>query len=306
MPVGRSPTTYRFATAERTVLPAQRARVFFDGVFTEPRLQHPEGVAVGPDGWIWCGTENGEVLRIDPTGTRIERAAKAGGFTLGLAFLGSAALFFCDNREAAVFRLDLTSGRVDRFVGRSIRIPNYPAVDAARNRLFVSDSHDFTEPGPGVWTFDLGSGEGELWYRGSMVFANGLALAPDGTALYVCETFARRLTRIAIEPDGRAGAATPFAVDLPGLPDGIAFDDRGYLFCSCYEPCRILRISPDGGTLEVYVEDPTAHLLAHPTNIAFDGAALYAANLGRWHITRVDSDTSARPLWQRVAQAMPA
>jgi sugar lactone lactonase YvrE len=139
-----------------------------------------------------------------------------------------------------------------------------------------------------------------------MVFANGLALAPDGTALYVCETFARRLTRIAIEPDGRAGAATPFAVDLPGLPDGIAFDDRGYLFCSCYEPCRILRISPDGGTLEVYVEDPTAHLLAHPTNIAFDGAALYAANLGRWHITRVDSDTSARPLWQRVAQAMPA
>jgi Sel1 repeat/Adipocyte plasma membrane-associated protein-like, N-terminal len=127
--VGRSPTTYRFATAEQTILPANRARVFFDGVFAEPRLQHPEGVAVGPDGWIWCGTENGEVLRIDPTGARIERMAKAGGFTLGLAFLGSAALFFCDNREAAVFRLDLTSGRVDRFVGRSIRIPNYPAVN---------------------------------------------------------------------------------------------------------------------------------------------------------------------------------
>jgi gluconolactonase len=306
MPVGRSPTTYRFATAEQTVLPAQRARVFFDGVFTEPRLQHPECVAVGPDGWIWCGSENGEVLRIDPTGTRIERVAKAGGFTLGLAFLGSAALFFCDNREAVVFRLDLTSGRVDRFVGRSIRIPNYPAVDVARSRLFVSDSHDFAEPGPGVWAFDLATGEGELWYRGSMVFANGLALAPDGAALYVCETFARRLTRIAIEPDGRAGAATPFAVDLPGLPDGIAFDDRGYLFCGCYEPSRILRISPDGGTPEVYVEDPTAHLLAHPTNIAFDGAVLYTANLGRWHITRVDTDTSARPLWQLVAEAMPA
>ena len=100
MPSSRSSTTYRFATAERPVLPADRARVFFDGVFSEPRLQHPEGVAVGPDGWIWCGTENGEVLRIDPAGTRIERMAKAGGFTLGLAFLGSTALFFCDNREA--------------------------------------------------------------------------------------------------------------------------------------------------------------------------------------------------------------
>src|SRR5919106_3517625 len=98
MAPGRSPPPCRFATAERPVLPASRASTFFDGVFTEPRLQHPEGVAVGPDGWIWCGTENGEVLRIDPAGTRIERMAKDGGFTLGLAFLGCTALFFCDNR----------------------------------------------------------------------------------------------------------------------------------------------------------------------------------------------------------------
>jgi gluconolactonase len=241
--------------------------------------------------------------------TRPARASKGQrrpAATLGLAFLGSTALFFCDNREATVFRLDLASGRVERFASQGIRIPNCPAVDVARRRLFVSDSHDFTAPGPGVFAFDLATGEGELWYGGSMVFANGLALAPDGAALYVCETFARRVTRIAIESDGRAGAATPFAVDLPGLPDGIAFDDRGYLFCGCYEPSRILRISPDGGVAEVYVEDPTAHLLAHPTNIAFDGTALYTANLGRWHITRVDTDTSARPLWQLVAEAIPA
>ena len=57
--------TYRFATAETPVLPMERARVFFDGVFSDPRLQHPECVAVGPDGWIWCGSENGEILRIE-------------------------------------------------------------------------------------------------------------------------------------------------------------------------------------------------------------------------------------------------
>ena len=160
-------------------------------------------------------------------------------------------------------------------------------------------------PGPGVFAFDLATGEGDLWYGGALVFANGLALAPDGSALYVCETFARRVIRIAIEPDGRAGAATPFAVDLPGLPDGIAFDERGRLFCGCYEPSRILRISPDGRTVETYLDDPTAHLLAHPTNLAFDGTALFTANLGRWHITRIDSDTRARPLWRVVAEAMP-
>jgi gluconolactonase len=120
----------------------------------------------------------------------------------------------------------------------------------------------------------------------------------------VCETFAQRISRIPIAADGRAGDATPFAVDLPGLPDGIAFDGQGHLFCGCYEPSRVLRISPDGRTVEVYIEDPTAHLFAHPTNIAFDGAALYTANLGRWHITRIESDTAAVPLWRTIAEAM--
>jgi sugar lactone lactonase YvrE len=169
-------------------------------------------------------------------------------------------------------------------------------VDAARSRLLVSDSHDFAAAGPGVWAYDLASGEGHLWYDRPLVFANGMAFDPSGAALYVCETFARRITRIAIAPDGSAGEAAPFAADLPGLPDGIAFDERGDLFCGCYEPSRILRIRRDG-RVGVYIEDPTAHLLAHPTNIAFDGAALYAANLGRWHVTRIDSDTRGRPLW---------
>ena len=58
--------TYRFQTADKTVLPESRASVFFDGLFSEPRLQHAEGVAIGPDGHVWCGSENGEVLRIAP------------------------------------------------------------------------------------------------------------------------------------------------------------------------------------------------------------------------------------------------
>lgn len=289
---------HRFATAEKPVLSMERARVFFDGIFSDPRLQHPECVAVGPDGWIWCGSENGEILRIDPQGSQIERVAAGGGLTLGLAFLGEDALFACDLRDAAVYRVDLATRRIARFTPPGIRIPNYPVVDLARGRLLVSDSHHFSDPGPGVWAYDLESGAGALWYDRPLIFANGMALGPQGDALFVCETFARRVTRIAIHPDGSADEATVFADDLPGLPDGIAFDGQGSLFVGCYEPSRVLCISPDGKTSEVYIEDPSAHLFAHPTNIAFDGAALYTANLGRWHITRIDTDTSAPPLWQ--------
>ena len=294
--------THSFATARSTVLPMARASVFFDGVFSEPRLQHPEAVAVGPDGWIWCGTENGEILRIAPDGAHIELVVRAGGFTLGLAFDGDRALFFCDNKDKTVYRLDLGARRLTRFTPTGIRVPNYPVVDARRRRLLVSDSYDFASPGPGVWSYDLKTGEGGLWYGGSMTFANGMALAPSGNALFVCETFARRIARIAIDGSGAAAGASFFAHDFPALPDGIAFDTEGNLFVGCYEPSRILRVAPDGRKTEVYIEDATAHLFAHPTNLAFDGSALFAANLGRWHITRIISDTNAPPLWRSVAE----
>ena len=282
----------RFGTAERTVLPAEAAQVFFQGIFATPRLQHPEGVAVGPDGAVWCGSENGQILRIAPDGSAIEEVASTGGFVLGLAFDGDRHLFACDLRHAAVFRLELATGRLERFTPPGIIIPNYPVVDRARGCLYVSDSHHFADPGPGVWRYDLGSGQGGLWYDRPMTFANGMALEPGGGALLVAETFARRVSRIAIGDDGTADECRVVSDDLPGLPDGLAFDGRGDLFVACYEPSRILRLDRSG-RVEVYVEDPTAHTLCHPTNIAFDGKWLYAANLGRWHITRIETDTTA-------------
>ncbi len=293
--------TFAFSTAESTELPQDRAQVFFDGTFSEPRLRHPEGVAVGPDGYVWCGSEDGEILRIAPDGDRIERVASTGGFALGLAFDGDAALFVCDLKEAAVFRLDLATRALARFTQPGIRIPNYPLVDRARGKLLVSDSHAFGEAGPGIWAYDLDTGAGDLWYDQPLEFANGLAMRQGEAALYVCETFARRITRIPIAQDGSAGAAEAFAVDLPGLPDGIAFDEPGNLVVGCYEPSRLLRITPDGTRTDILIEDPTAHVFCHPTNIAFDGASLYTANLGRWHITRVELDIGAPPLWRQNA-----
>lgn len=289
---------HRFQTAASSILPLSHASMLFDGLFSNPRLQHPEGIAVGPDGFIWCSSENGQIMRIAPDGSAMSEVASTGGFTLGLAFDGDRALFACDLRHAAVFRLDLATGSLDRFSEPGIRIPNYPVVDRRRDRLLVSDSYGADAPGPGVWAYDLMTGAGRLWYDAPLVFANGMALVADDTALLVAETFARRIVRIEIQADGTAGASKAFVTDLPGLPDGLACDERGQVFVGCYEPSRILRLSPDGSRCDVYMEDPTAHLLAHPTNLAFSHADLYAANLGRWHITRIASDTSGIPLWR--------
>ena len=282
------------------ILPADRVRVFFDGIWSEPRLSHPEGVAIGPDGWIWCGNQDGDICRIAPDGSRIERMATTGGFILGLAFDADRALYACDLKHASVFRLDLATGTLEQLRSPGLRIPNYPVVDRRRGRLLVSDSHDPARAGPGIWSFDLSGGAGRLWCGADFAFANGLAMRAGENALYVCETFAQRVSRLEIATDGSAGQITPFVTGLPGYPDGLAFDDAGNLLISLYEPSRILRVDAQRRT-HVLVEDVTAHTLCHPTNIAFDGTKLYAANLGRWHIAVIDCDTGGTPLWKGAA-----
>ncbi len=52
--------------------------------------------------------------------------------------------------------------------------------------------------------------------------------------------------------------------------------------------------------MEIFAEDTTAHLVCHPTNIAFSGSALYAANLGRWHITRIETGVDAETVAREI------
>lgn len=261
------------------------ARIFCDGV------DHPEGVAVHPDGSVWCGGEAGQVYRIAPDGASLEvRVEPSGGFTAALAFGPDGLLYYVDIGQRAVLRLDpagggeepLVSGSLD---GHELRIPNAIAFDGDGN-LFLTESWSAAEPGPGVFRIDPG-GRGELWSSGPFLFANGVAVAPDGGAVYVAETWSRRVTRIPVLADGSAGRPELYA-DLPGtLPDGLGFGPDGLLYVACYQPSQVIRIEADGEPV-VLVRDDDAMLLAHPTNIAFRGQTAFLANLGRWHIAAVD------------------
>jgi gluconolactonase len=272
--------------------------VFIDGTLSEPQLDHPEGLAVHPDGSVWCGGERGQIFRVEPDGSSLTEVASTDGFSLGMAFDRTAEhLYVCDLKHAAVFRVGTSTGAVERFADGSsasaFKIPNYPAFDVD-GRLYVSDSHAFGMPGPGVWRVDP-DGSAELWFDRDVTFANGLAIAADGGSLYVAETFASKVFRIPIRDDGSAGEREEVA-RLPGsLPDGLALDVQGNLYVGCYEPSRVLRVSPVG-QVETLFHDVTAHTLAHPTNISFRGTTMFTSNLGRWHLTRLEVGIEGLPL----------
>jgi gluconolactonase len=273
------------------VLDIDAARVFYDGLLTEPRLDHPEGLAIHHDGSIWCGGELGQIYRIELDGSSMEQIASSDGFTQGMAFDEEDNLFFCDLKHAAVMKLNTHSGSLEKFAegadDLAINIANYPAFDT-EGRLYVSDSHAFKDPGPGILRFDP-DGSGELWYDEPMNFANG-------RHLYVAETFGNVISRIPVQDNGAAGAREE-VVSLPGvLPDGLAFDTEDNLYVACYEPSQVLRVSPDG-TVARLIGDEEAHLFCHPTNLAYRDSTLFTTNLGRWHITAIEAAVEGLPLY---------
>jgi gluconolactonase len=269
----------------KATIDTEQMEVFFDGTFTSPQLNHPEGIAFDQNGDIWCGGEQGEIFRISENG--IEKVADTGGFVLGLTFDQDGMLYACDLKHASVFKIDPSNRQVSLFAGGDgkMAVPNVLVVDEENRYLYVTDSHDSTKAGPGIWRFDIKSGEGTMWYEEDLVFANGLVLDATHSCLYVAETFGKKISRIPIEADGSPGKKEVL-VEVEALPDGLALDSQGRIYISCYEPSLIYRWSEQTG-LELLCYDPTAHTLCHPTNCVIRGKDLYTSNLGRWHITRI-------------------
>lgn len=276
------------------LLSLDRASIFYDG------LDHPECVAVHPDGSVWAGGEAGQIYRLPPDGSSAEEVANTGGFVLGIAFSPDASwLAACDLKQQCVWRLDLDSGKLSVFGqpedDEPLSIPNYP-VFGPDDMLYVSDSGAFREVNGRILTFD--GGDVRVWHPGPFNFANGMCLTPERDALYVVCSWLPGVERVAINADGSAGARETVVTLPETVPDGIAVDADGALYVSCYTPSRIYRVVP-GEKPEVFIDDWEAHTLGNPTNIAFAGPdfdQLLTANLGRWHLTRIDAGARGAPL----------
>lgn len=262
-------------------------------------LDHPEGVAWGPDGKVYAGGEAGQVYRIDLQAGTAETLANTGGFVLGMAHDAAGNVYACDNGRKEVVKVT-PDGVISTYSNGStelkMNVPNYPVFDADGN-LYVSDSGEWGQGNGFVWKVKPG-GQAEVWTREAKGFTNGMCLGPGGRSLYVVESTPPLISKIPINPDGSAGPRS-VVVELPRtVPDGVAFDAQGNLCISCYNPNHIYRLGVDG-KLKLIYDDWEQLILIAPTNIAFGGPdlkTLLIANLCGWNIVTAPMDVAGLPV----------
>ena len=266
-------------------------RVFTSG------LDHPEGIAVGSDGAIYCGGEAGQVYRIDPSGARFEQIASTGGFCLGIAPHPDGRLFICDcgHRALMVVEGDGQARVVaDGLQGAPFVNPNFAVFDRF-GHLYMSDSGEWGTPGGAIFRI-APDGTVAQFHPGPFHFANGLALDAAERWLYIVESTQHRIVRIPI------GTPQPhvevFARGLERVPDGMAFGADGALYVTCFASDRIYRVSPEG-QVQLLIQDEDAFALNRPTNCAFREQELLIANLGGDFISTMEVGVGGMPLWHQ-------
>lgn len=274
-------------------IPLDQIETFAEG------LDHPEGICATADGTLYVGGELGQLYRIEPDGSPAE-LLRTGGFMLGLAADAAGRIYAVDTGNRCVWRIDPASGERTRFTDgtpeRPFVNPNWGAF-GPDGSYYLSDSGGWGDGDGCLWRVPPG-GRAEVWSEQSRAFPNGLAVSPDGSTLYVLESYPGALVAFAIEAGGGAGPRR-LLIDLdPAVPDGVALATDGSMFISCYRPDTIYRWSAEEG-LRTFAEDPRGTVLAAPTNIVFSGPRrdqIVVPNIGRWHLSRMPAGVAGEPL----------
>jgi gluconolactonase len=270
-------------------------------------LQFPEGPVALPDGSVLVvEIRRGTLSRVAPDGT-VTVVARTGGGPNGAAVGPDGAVYVCNNGgfewhdlgglvlpgnqphdyiDGRIQRVDLASGKVtDLYTacdGRPLRGPNDLVFDG-HGGFWFTDHGKLRERDRDRTGVFYARADGSLIRE--VIFPldapNGVGLSPDGTRLYVAETWAGRVWSWDLDGPGTIHGGMGFGpaggsllVGLPGyqLFDSLAVDGAGNVCVATLVNGGITVVSPAGDVIDhVATGDPIT------TNICFGGADLRTA-----------------------------
>ena len=198
----------------------------------------PEDCLILPDGSIVTGVDDGRLLRLSADFETVETLTQTGGRPLGLALRGNHEIIYCDTRRG-LWSYDLATGEnrclADRFEGTPINFANNPDVGADGTIYFSASTtlnplegstKDVVDGRKTGRLYALSPEGGLSKLHDGLWFANGVLVLPDQSAVLVAQTGGRCIDRV----DLATGAVTPFATDLPGMPDNMALGSDGRIW----------------------------------------------------------------------------
>jgi hypothetical protein len=207
----------------------------------------PESVAIGRDGRLYTGLQDGRVVRMLAGGSGVETFVQTGGRPLGMKFDAAGNLIVADAFRGLLSvsperRVTVLAASVN---GERMLFPNDLAIAGDGTVWFSDASRRFDQH---HWMLDFleGRASGRLLRydprtRGVVVvldrlmFANGVALGPGDEYVLVNETLAARIARYWLSGP-KAGHSDIFASALPGYADNLTYNGRGVFWVALPSP----------------------------------------------------------------------
>ncbi len=242
-----------------------------------------------PTNKIWKWTEKDSLsLYLTPSGYLGDRTDKREPGANGLALDGQGNLILCQHGERQIGKMSASldapkpefEALAANFEGKRLNSPNDLTFNS-KGQLFFTDPPYGMDPWDekqldfqGVYRLDA-DGKVSLLVD-SLSRPNGVALSPDGKALYVAQSDPEKARYYAFDLDESGSvvsgkvlfdATSLKSESRKGLPDGLKVHSNGTLFAT--GPGGVLVISPDGKHLAtILTENGTA-------NCGFDSAEKY-------------------------------
>lgn len=217
------------------------------------------------EGPVWCGDY---MLFSDIRGNAIHKWSEAGGaqlfsepsdFTNGNTTNDNENFFVCRYVTRDIGKMN-TKGEITPYVthyqGKRFNSPNDIIISEQGSLYFVDpefglvylkgdkqlDCHGL---------FYVAKGSTEAILVDELVRPNGLALSPDQSLLYLCETEGNVLYTYKLDAEGRASDREVFCrIEGAGSLDGMSCHKSGYLFVALGDGGMAV-VSPEGEQLEI-------------------------------------------------------
>lgn len=298
-------TTVKANPAGAMPMPQKNTDTLYQPVVVAEGFAFPEGPAYDGKGNLAVSNCNSDHIdKVSAEGRAILFKADPNKFTFeksnGLTYHEDGSLYACDFGRKAILQIFL-DGRTeivaDKCEDVGFKGPNDLAFDPEGNLYFTDPAgSDLEHPIGCVYRIARATRKVTRVANG-MGFPNGLAFSADGKTLYLAESSRCRILKAAVKPDGSLEAPQPFC-QLPDkhIPDGINFDQAGYLYVGTVGP-GLVTIIDKAGNIARTVKIPGTDV----TNVEFGGKdlkVLYVTEAQKGIVYKMQVETGGLPLFR--------